>query len=124
MALALLVDFGSTFTKLTLIDLAGARLVARTATPTTADITDGLQQGLRQLEAGGFAPEHAELRLACSSAAGGLRVAAVGLVPDLTGEASRRAALGAGARVTDVFTGLLGEAEVDDLCRSAPDMVL
>lgn len=124
MALALLVDFGSTFTKLTFIDLERARLLARTAIPTTFDITDGLERGLLQLEAAGFNPAEADVRLACSSAAGGLRVGAIGLVEDLTVEAARRAALGAGARVQDVFSGLLTEEEIVLLGRSAPDIVL
>ena len=38
-------------------------------------------------------------KLACSSAAGGLKMVAIGLVPELTAEAAKRAALGAGARV-------------------------
>lgn len=48
---------------------------------------------------------------ACSSAAGGLRMIAIGLVPDLTAEAAKRAALSAGAKVMKVFSYELNEQE-------------
>ena len=41
---------------------------------------------------------------ACSSAAGGLKMVCIGLVPDFTTEAGRLAALGAGAKVVGTFS--------------------
>jgi uncharacterized protein (TIGR01319 family) len=63
-------------------------------------------------------------RAATSSAAGGLRIAAIGLVPALTGFAARQASLGAGARV--VFTGsyVLGADEIEAMRDQRPDIVL
>jgi len=63
-------------------------------------------------------------RAATSSAAGGLRIAAIGLVPDLTGVAARQASLGAGARV--VFTGsyVLAPDEIEGIRSQRPDIVL
>ena len=63
-------------------------------------------------------------RLACSSAAGGLRIVAVGLVPNLTVAAARRAALGAGARVVAAYGGRLNADELAELATLVPDLVL
>jgi uncharacterized protein (TIGR01319 family) len=63
-------------------------------------------------------------RVASSSAAGGLRMVAIGLVPDLTAEAARRAALGAGAKVLRAFAYELSRRDIVELLRLAPDMIL
>jgi uncharacterized protein (TIGR01319 family) len=123
---ALLIDFGSTYTKLRAIDLGDGRLLASAQGPSTVatDITLGLEQALAALAArlGGL-PRFAH-RLASSSAAGGLRMATIGLVRDLTAEAARRAALGAGARVIGVFAHRLTRADLQRLEDDAPDIVL
>lgn len=49
---------------------------------------------------------------------------AIGLVPDLTAEAARRAALGAGAKVLRAFAYELSRRDTDELLRIAPDMIL
>jgi uncharacterized protein (TIGR01319 family) len=94
--LAMMVDFGSTFTKIVVVDLDQEKVVARAISPSTVDvdITIGLKRALQEI---GSVQSQADLKLACSSAAGGLRIVAIGLVPELTGEAARQAALGAGA---------------------------
>ena len=122
--IALLVDVGSTWTKGVAVSLDAGRLLARLQHPTTlaAGIMEGVGLVLGELErsiAGSVA-----FRAATSSAAGGLRVAALGLVPDLTGLAARQASLGAGARV--VFTGsyVLSSDEIEALHKSLPDIVL
>ena len=63
-------------------------------------------------------------RLAASSAAGGLRVAAVGLVEDLTAAAARQAALNAGARIELVLHGRLNEGDRRALEAVHPEVVL
>jgi uncharacterized protein (TIGR01319 family) len=63
-------------------------------------------------------------RRAVSSAGGGLRVAAVGLVEDLTAAAARQAALNAGARVELVLSGTLDDHQVRRLKAAAPDIIL
>ncbi len=93
---ALLIDFGSTFTKATLADLEPPGLIGTFRAPTTAD-TDLMDGFHRAIE--GFSPEQLDgiaVKRASSSAAGGLKIAAVGLVPQLTVKAAREAALGAG----------------------------
>ena len=97
-AVALLIDFGSTFTKIRAIDLRSGELVGSVQAPSTVqtNVLDGLGQALAQLRAMLGPPQvDRALRLASSSAAGGLRIVAVGLIPDLTAEAAKRAALGA-----------------------------
>lgn len=126
LGLALLIDFGSTFTKAAAVDLDRARLLAAAAAPTTVDtdISIGLSQALALLEERlGFRPDFNE-RWACSSAAGGLRIVAIGLVPELTAEAARRAAFGAGARVLATFAYKMDRADEEELIRLNPDLIL
>ena len=102
METALLIDIGSTFTKVTAVDLEREALIGTAQSPTTqVNVTYGLHNALKRLQrqSGGGSLPPFDYRLACSSAAGGLKMVAVGLVPDLTAEAAKRAALGAGARV-------------------------
>jgi uncharacterized protein (TIGR01319 family) len=98
----LLVDFGSTYTKVLAVDLAAETILGRAQSPTTieTDVTIGLGRALVELAADyGIDPAAAQGKYASSSAAGGLKMAAIGLVPELTLEAARRACLGAGAKL-------------------------
>jgi uncharacterized protein (TIGR01319 family) len=63
-------------------------------------------------------------RLACSSAAGGLRMVTVGLVRELTAEAARQAALGAGAKLVGTFAYKLTAGDVKAIVDLAPDILL
>lgn len=122
----LLIDIGSTYTKVTAIDVEGAEILGRAAAPTTAqtDMSEGLRLALRRLEeACGRRWDFGE-KWAASSAAGGLRLVAIGLVPELTAEAARRAALGAGARVLRAFAYRMDKADVQELERLEPDVIL
>src|SRR4051794_39076394 len=69
-------------------------------------------------------PLELEAEIAASSAGGGLRVAAVGLVADLTGAAAHQAALNAGARVGAVLAGALEPEQLDELRAARPEIVL
>jgi uncharacterized protein (TIGR01319 family) len=121
-----LADFGSTYTKLSLVEPEGGRLLARAQAPTSigTDLMDGYAAALEA--ATGKLDERVEVEreLAASSAGGGLRVAAVGLVGDLTAAAARQAALNAGARVGTVLAGTLGEEQLDELRSARPEIVL
>ncbi|MBI5578696.1 MAG: glutamate mutase L [Deltaproteobacteria bacterium] len=123
---ALLVDFGSTFTKIVLVDLEAETVLGRIQTPSTVetDITIGLRRGLDDIgRILGKAPVYRH-KLASSSAAGGLRMVAIGLVPDLTVEAAKRAVLGAGAKVVGVYAYRLTENEIEELEKASPDLIL
>jgi uncharacterized protein (TIGR01319 family) len=121
MPLVLAVDFGSTFTKGALVDVADGRLVATVSTPTTAatDVLDGYRVLRAQLASYG----EAEV-VACSSAGGGLRLAVVGYEREVTAEAGHRVGLSAGARVEHVASGALDGDGVRALRASRPDIVL
>jgi uncharacterized protein (TIGR01319 family) len=126
MKTALLADFGSTFTKVSLVELETGRLVSHAQSPTTADsdVMNGYQSAITEALARVGRSVTIEARLAASSAGGGLRVAAVGLVEDLTAAAARQAALNAGARVELVLSGRLGDKDRRALEVADPDIVL
>src|SRR3989304_8858916 len=120
--LALTVDIGSTFTKAIVLDISQETIVARSTGPSTVerDVSVGLERALEKMGSWGSLKGKLELRLGCSSAAGGLKIAAVGLVPELTGEAARRAALGAGGKVIGVYSHRLNKDDVKRLDGSSP----
>jgi uncharacterized protein (TIGR01319 family) len=123
---ALLIDFGSTYTKLRAIDLDDVRIVGTGQGPSTvrSDVTIGMRAALADLEANlGRLPQF-RYRLASSSAAGGLRMVTIGLVRELTAEAARQAALGAGAKLVGTFSNKLTRSDLDAIERLAPDIVL
>lgn len=127
MPITLAVDFGSTYTKVAAIDCDNELLVGRAQSPTTVaeGVMLGLGRALDLLEAGcGVKRADIGERVASSSAAGGLRMVAIGLVPDLTAEAARRAALGAGAKVQRVFAYELSGGDLAEIARIAPDLIL
>lgn len=121
----LLIDFGSTYTKLTAVDLEEERILGTAASYTTVqtDINDGLTEGLRKLEEATGKLEY-EACYACSSAAGGLRMVTSGLVPELTGEAAKLASLGAGAKVVGVYAFELTEEDLEEIIGLKPDIFL
>jgi uncharacterized protein (TIGR01319 family) len=121
-----LADFGSTYTKLRLIDADEGRLLARAEAPTSigTDLMDGYAAALQAAVSSLAGPVTIDDQLAVSSAGGGLRVAAVGLVADLTAAAAQQAALNAGARVEAVLAGNLGEGQLDELQAARPEIVL
>ena len=121
-----LVDFGSTFTKLTITEAGTGRLLAAAQAPTTVetDVMEGYRDALDR--ALGQVPGKPKIvrRLAASSAGGGLRVAAIGLVPEYTEAAARQAALNAGARIVLRLAGRLDERAVTALEEAQPEIVL
>ena len=121
----LLIDFGSTYTKLTAVDIDSEELLGTAASYTTVqtDINDGLNKGLALLEEKVGKLDYAET-FACSSAAGGLRMVTSGLVPELTSEAARLASLGAGAKVVGVYSFQLTEDDIEDIESLRPDILL
>ena len=126
MTTALLIDFGSTYTKLRAVDLATRRVLGAGQGPSTvqSDITIGMHAALADLEQRvGRLPKFS-YRLASSSAAGGLRMVTVGLVRELTAEAARRAALGAGAKLVGAYAYDLTAHDVDEIRALAPDIIL
>jgi uncharacterized protein (TIGR01319 family) len=125
MSNVLLIDFGSTYTKITAVDIDKEVILgtARGITTVESDIMEGLEQALADLFAATGQLEFSQV-LGCSSAAGGLKMVAIGLVQEMTAEAAKRAALGAGAKVLGVFCHELSEYEIEDIRVLNPDIVL
>ena len=121
----LLIDFGSTYTKLTAVDVEGEALLGTAAAYTTVhtDIQEGLEAARALLEAK-TGPLSYTACYACSSAAGGLRMVTSGLVPELTGEAAKLASLGAGAKVVGVYAFQLTEDDLEEIQAAKPDIFL
>jgi len=126
MSAALLIDFGSTYTKLRAVDLERRRIIGAGQGPSTiaTDVTIGMKAALADLECRCGGLPRFQYRLASSSAAGGLRMVTIGLVRELTAEAARQAALGAGARLVGTFAYRLTAADIGTIAALAPDIVL
>lgn len=123
----LLIDFGSTYTKLTAVDIEKEEIIATAKDITTIedDIMIGFEKAYSKIEQM-LKDKNVNFinKLACSSAAGGLKMIAIGLVPDLTAEAAKRAALGAGARVLKVYSYELTLDEIEEIKKSDLDIIL
>ncbi len=121
----LLIDFGSTYTKVIAVDVDSETLLGTADAYTTVqtDVSEGLENALAKLlqKTG---PLDFAARYACSSAAGGLRMVTSGLVPALTAEAARQASLGAGAKVLKVFSFQLTEDDLQEILDINPDIFL
>lgn len=123
----LFIDFGSTFTKLTLVDIEKEEIVGTDKSYTTVetDVMIGYENALANLKNKvNFDEVNIEKITACSSAAGGLKVVAIGLVPELTAEAAKRTALGAGARIINTYSFNLNDDEMQQIKNSKLDMIL
>lgn len=124
---ALFIDFGSTYTKVTVVDLNSETVLgtARAFSTVETDIMEGFLKALKELERSiGLSNPPYKYKVACSSAAGGLRMIAIGLIPDLTAEAAKRAALGAGARIINVFAHELTKHDLGKIEEQKPDIIL
>jgi uncharacterized protein (TIGR01319 family) len=124
---AWLFDIGSTFTKLAVVDLddPGDRYRAQAATTVATDVRDGFMAAIEDLH-GQDGPrfEDASFRAASSSAAGGLALVVSGLVPRLSSQAGRIAALGAGAKLVGTLSYRITEDDLEALRGWRPDIVL
>ncbi|WP_296746951.1 glutamate mutase L [Mesorhizobium sp.] len=118
------VDIGSTWTKGAAFVLSSPnelRVAKRAAHPTTVDdLSRGFNFVFDALSADG---EHDELFYS-SSAKGGLAIAAIGIVPDLTAEMAKLTAYSAGAKITHSFAYSLSAADIEALRNSNSDIIL
>lgn len=124
------IDIGSTWTKGAAFHVDGrqAQIVASAARPTSVDnLADAFFATLGDIVAGDPMALLREGRLKLqysSSAKGGLAVAAIGLVPEMTVEIGKIAAQSAGAKLTQVFSFRLTRQDIARLEASPPDIVL
>ncbi|MDR2726659.1 MAG: glutamate mutase L, partial [Deltaproteobacteria bacterium] len=109
----------------TAVDADRVAVVGTAAAFTTiaTDVMDGFNAALAELRAqiGEF---HYDQLLCCSSAGGGLKMAALGLVPELTAKAAKMAAESAGAKVMRTYAYEISVAEQDAIRAVKPDIVL
>ena len=121
----LLVDFGSTNTKVTAVDVDSCEILGTAAAYTTVetDINNGLHDAIEILEQTTGHLEYEE-RYACSSAAGGLKMISIGLVPELTAQAAKEASLGAGAKVWKTYSFNLTKGDMKEIEAYHPDIIL
>lgn len=127
----LLIDFGSTYTKLTAVDIESEEILATAKNITTIEdnIMIGFEKAYEELtveinKKTDFERVNFINKIACSSAGGGLKIYAIGLVLSLTTEAAKKAALGAGARVMKTYSYELNNAEIKEIKNSDADIIL
>lgn len=118
-------DIGSTYTKITAIDIANKKIIGTSSSFTTIDtnVMEGFDKALHHLKQKIGEFEYDEL-ICCSSAAGGLTMVALGLVPELTAKAAKLAASSAGAKVVKTYAFELSQTEMDEIESISPDLVL
>lgn len=127
MTRCLLIDFGSTFTKLTAVHLESATILGSAKSKTTVEtnIIEGFNHAkdklLSQLDSSNHTFDH---NWACSSAKGGFRMVAIGLSKTLTAEAAKRVALGAGTRILKVYSYGLKDEDIEEINQLQPDIIL
>ena len=125
----LVFDVGSTFTKASAFSRNGSELtwLGRAQAPTTVeDIEIGLANATAAIATSiGREALHADKTYAASSAAGGLRMVAMGYMPRVTAKAAKEVAMSAGARVLEVmsYDDQL-EQKLEMLREIRPDIIL
>lgn len=122
-----LIDFGSTYTKVAVADRQHKRLVHTAQFPSTVatDARLGLEQCFHSArQAIGEQAFSDSLKLASSSAAGGLRMGVIGLSRTLSIAAGRNAAFGAGAKILKTCAGRLSEDDVRELAELSLEILL
>lgn len=119
---ALVAEIGSTTTVVNAFDdlfTSDPKFLGSAFSETTVlegDVTIGLNNAIEQLKRNlGVDQLEAKETFASSSAAGGLKMSVHGLVYDMTVKAAKEAALGAGANIKMITSGLLDDEQVDDI---------
>lgn len=119
-----LVDIGSTFTKINIIDLESEKILCKSQSTTTvkSGIEVGFNKAMEKIDE--KYKKNISKTLFSSSAAGGLKITSIGLSKNLTLEASKRAALGAGARILGAYSYELSDEDVNNISESNTDIIL
>lgn len=124
----LIYDMGSTYTKLSAFCLKEGSLeyIARTQVPTTVeDIEHGFNNARGLLERNGVEILKDAIVLSTSSAAGGLRMVALGYMPRVTAKAAKEVSMSAGARVLEIISHEdQPEFRIQILQEIKPDIIL
>lgn len=127
MKYAVLLDFGSTYTKVVCVDLMQKKTILTDKFPSTVhtDAAIGLFQcfdaAKREIGEANFS---SALKLSTSSAAGGLRIAVSGLTSSLSIEAGRNASFGAGGKIVYTASGLVSEKDLENIEAAGAEILL
>ena len=121
----LLFDVGSTYTKGLIVDSDTESILASATDKTTAatDIVFGIDKVKAKMKSV-LDKVKIDQTLLCSSAKGGLKMIAVGLVPDLTLKAATLACFSAGAKVIHSYAFELNQKELKEIEESETDILL
>lgn len=120
----LLVDVGSTYTKLNLVDTEKKEILGSASSYTTVetDVREGFNKAYEKLS------KKTDVKydkiLGCSSASGGLKVVAIGFSKNLTTNAARLASLSSGARILKVYSYELSLEDVEEIKNSGADIIV
>ena len=130
----LVVDFGSTFSKIGILNTKDETFSLNYIPTTIDDLRIGLANGLGILpecqKRGDWKPLSEKMsefavRLPCSSAKGGLKVVTVSLVKEESGFAAELAALTAGAKLVGIYNGKLSADQARSIFENdQPEIVL
>lgn len=120
----LLVDVGSTYTKLHLVDTNKNVILAGASSYTTVetDIREGFNKAYKKLRE--ISDVKYDKILGCSSASGGLKVIAIGFSKSLTTDAARLASLSSGARILNVYSYELKDEQVEEIKSAGADIIV
>lgn len=118
----LLVDVGSTYTKLHIVDTDTNEILANASSYTTVDedVRIGFNNAFEKL---GKDVKFDKI-LGCSSASGGLKVVAIGFSKNLTTNAARLASLSSGARILNVYSYELNDEKTEEIKNSGADVIV
>ena len=120
----LLVDVGSTYTKLHLVDTNKNVILAGASSYTTVetDVREGFNKAYKKLRE--ISDVKYDKILGCSSASGGLKVIAIGFSKSLTTDAARLASLSSGARILNVYSYELKDEQVEEIKSAGADIIV
>lgn len=120
----LLVDVGSTYTKLHLVDTNKNVILAGASSYTTVetDVREGFNKAYKKLRK--ISDVKYDKILGCSSASGGLKVIAIGFSKSLTTDAARLASLSSGARILNVYSYELKDEQVEEIKSAGADIIV
>ena len=124
---AMMIDFGSTYTKIVCASLTEKRLIRAGSFPSTvrSDARVNLEQCMEfARETLGKENLEQSLKLCSSSAAGGLRMAVIGLTERLSYVAGRNTAFGAGGKIIASYSGALTPEQIHELELSQAEIIL
>ena len=128
---ALVAEIGSTTTVVNAFDHLNTQepvFLGSGFSPTTVtegDVTIGLNKAIDMLKKRlGVESLEARETFASSSAAGGLKMSVHGLVYDMTVKAAKEAALGAGANLKMITSGLLDEYQIEEIKQEPLNIIM